>query len=234
MKKIGLIIFLLVVSMTLLTVTACSKKNDGEAEKITAESGQEIINNGETTDADEKSESDSISSDTVNEETGNVTDSVTGAVSSPSSGNTSSSSNSGGGEVPSSGGKVPENSSGNAAIGDKSESSGESSNKDNITVSKGIDFKAINITNLEGTVNIEIEVVNSSVKNQDFDFSRIEIKTEDGKTVTHEFCAMTVKAGEALRCFFPIEDTSVDLSVGKKVSVYYEGVLLKTVAVEEF
>ena len=238
--KISLALFL-TVALIAAVFAGCAKKGDKTDSGNDTSKGEvtEVVTdkNGETVKADDSASSQNGESEGTSSENNNP---GTSSGNAPSNGNTGSDS---------SGGAVTGSNSGNSgSSGGQSSNQGSSGSQGNITPPAGTDNDAldeaklpdgvtlgkVSLYRLDKTVSIEIEVTNANGYDVVVDFSYLIIKQNDDKIVQHQFGQTPVAGGKTVKCSFPIEDTSVDLNIGRSVTVYYGNTPLGTAIVEKF
>lgn len=239
MKKFKIsLALLLTVALIAAVFAGCAKKGDKTDSGNDTSKGEvtEVVTdkNGETVKADDSASSQNGESEGTSSENNNP---GTSSGNAPSNGNTGSDS---------SGGAVTGSNSGSS--GGQSSNQGSSGSQGNVTPPAGTDNDAldeaklpdgvtlgkVSLYRLDKTVSIEIEVTNANGYDVVVDFSYLIIKQNDNKIVQHQFGQTPVAGGKTVKCSFPIEDTSVDLNIGRSVTVYYGNTLVGTAIVEKF
>ena len=238
--KISVALFL-TVALIAAVFAGCAKKGDKTDSGNDTSKGEvtEAVTdkNGETVKADESSSSQKGENAETSSENNN-SDASNGNT--PSNGNTGSDS-SGGGSTGGNSGSI-------GSSGGQSSNQGSSGSQGNVTPPAGTDndvldeaklpdgvtLGKVSLYRLDKTVSIEIEVTNANGYDVVVDFSYLVIKQNDDKIVQHQFGQIPVAGGKTVKCSFPIEDTSVDLNIGRSVTVYYGNTPLGTAIVEKF
>ena len=238
--KISVALFL-TVALIAAVFAGCAKKGDKTDSGNDTSKGEvtEVVTdkNGETVKAEDSASSQKGENTGVTTENNNPDASLGNT---PSNGNTASDI-SGGGSTGGNSGSI-------GSSGGQSSNQGSSGSQGNVTPPAGTDndvldeaklpdgvtLGKVSLYRLDKTVSIEIEVTNANGYDVVVDFSYLVIKQNDDKIVQHQFGQIPVAGGKTVKCSFPIEDTSVDLNIGRSVTVYYGNTLIGTAVVEKF
>lgn len=110
----------------------------------------------------------------------------------------------------------------------------EKKDPDKAQLPDGIKLGDVSISRLEDTVSIDIKVENTKDYDQIVDFSYLVMKINDKDEILNTFSVVPINGKSISTCSMPIEDESVDLSIGQSVTVYYGNDLIATVTVGIF
>ena len=98
----------------------------------------------------------------------------------------------------------------------------------------GVVLNDVGIELLGDTPNLMLKFENTSDKEEEFDFSKFEIKTEDGTVFKIMDGARTFKAKQPYSQHAVTFKDDGKLQVGDLVEIYYDGQLVDSITVEEF
>ncbi len=225
MKKIRITALILALSLIMTAFAGCSKpgeeKDSGNGEKVpvTNEAGEVVTDeNGDTvyTEEEKKDPEDTDTPAPVTNEAGEVvTDEKGETVTAESSG-----------AKENSGEKTTEIYIPAETLPPKDPADAK--------LPEGVTIDSVSIFELDGSVNLELEITNTKSFEQLADLSYLVLKLNDETEIKHLYTNVPIGAQRTIKCSLPIDDPDVPVGAGSMIFVYFGYELLETATVRRF